>query len=735
MNVTVIITASYIPSHPRIDLIQETIESLRYTSCTSETPIILAHDYNNHPRYKQYMENLQEYIKDKPNIKSVMRTTRGCLVGNVRHALSFVNTEFILLLQHDLPFLRQLPDLSKVMEDMKVNPSLKHVRFNRLVNTYNMYDKHWLFGKQVSSTNFTYTRTPGWSDNNHLALTSYYTDLIMKECTDGGFMEGQLYRKIKDEASHELYGPYLFGGLDEAPYTGHSDGRHTILNKQVILFSNQSPTNPYTPIVEGLHDEFHFTWINPSSFNKDLFLKTLQMSDICIVNLFYYINICQIVPSEYHSKIVFVCTEPGQVHMYGSDSVMDGFTCSAISEELQSLVTKYTVKTIVPITPFHDLSAWRSLFQTVLDKHYRIRIYTKGVFDPYTIDHVNHFEQIKRSYPRSNLVVGILEGPNYDTRVKMVESCKYVDEICHRAPSGSTDSFLKKYNIDFFTDDGVSFTNIKKTSPIHNQLTFVTLLLDLNRSDRTFEDHYIKGLIRLLSLPHPLVVYADPMYHEIIVQKRSELSDYKVDVRPISLSMLEAMPTFDKIQTLIQTDEWKMQAAWMKSSVISSKYYIPLTLIKLDLLMTIAKENPFDSSRFYWIDSGVTNSYNITDSISSFQFTKMPSSKFLLTSFPYNTNTEIHGYNIHTMTKLIGKKSTYVCRATLFGGSFAAILPFYEKFQEVLDVSLKQNAIGAEESLFTIVELLYPSLVHRHAMPSGDIKNYLYTLRQLSIVS
>ena len=727
MDITVIITASYIPSHPRIDLIQETIESLRYTSCTSETPIILAHDYNEHPHYKKYFEHLQEYIKDKSNIQIVMRPTRGCLVGNVRHALSFVKTEFILIMQHDLFFLRELPNLSKVMEDMRCNPSLKHIRFNRLFNTYNMYDKYWLFGKQVTSTNYTYTRTPGWSDNNHLALTSYYNNLIMKECKDGGFMEGDLYWKIKDEASYETYGTYLFGGLDEAPYTGHSDGRHTILSKQIILFTKK--IDIYKPIVERLSDEYHTRWIDPGCFNKNLFLKTLQTSDICIADLHYYSDLYEMIPYEFHSKIVFVCSNKSEVHMYGSDSVKDTFTCSAVSEDLRSLLAKYTVHTLIPLTPYENVSAWRSLLQTVLDKNHVFRIYTKGFFHPFTIDHVNQFEKIKRTYPHSILAVGILDGEDYDTRVKMVQSCKYMDEICHRAPSFETDSFFKKFNIDFFTEGGVSFTKIKKTSSIHNQLTFVTVLLDLNRSDRTFEEHYINGLIRLLSLPYPLVVYADSIYHEMILKKRNELSDYKIEVRPISLSMLETMPTFEKIQTIIQTEEWKTQAAWMKSSIISSKYYIPLTLMKLDLLMMIAKENPLQSSRFYWIDSGITNSFKITDPISSFQFTGMPQNKFLLTSFPYNTTTEIHGYNIHTMTELVGKKSTYVCRAGLFGGPLTAIQPFYTRFQEILEASLAHNAIGAEEALFTMVELLYPTLVHRHAMPSGDIKHYLHTLR------
>jgi hypothetical protein len=84
---------------------------------------------------------------------------------------------------------------------------------------------------------------------------------------------------------------------------------------------------------------------------------------------------------------------------------------------------------------------------------------------------------------------------------------------------------------------------------------------------------------------------------------------------------------------------------------------------------------------------------------------------------------------MNTLIKLVKKAQTYVCRATLFGGPFATIEPFYKKFQEILQISLEQNAIGSEEAIFTIVEMLYPTLVHRHSMAYGDIKNYLHTLR------
>ena len=81
------------------------------------------------------------------------------------------------------------------------------------------------------------------------------------------------------------------------------------------------------------------------------------------------------------------------------------------------------------------------------------------------------------------------------------------------------------------------------------------------------------------------------------------------------------------------------------------------------------------------------------------------------------------------MTKLIGKRPEYVCRATLFGGSKDQIIEFNKHYYDVITQSLDQGVIGTEEALFTIVEMLNPDLVNRYAMPNGDIKNYLNTIR------
>lgn len=222
---TIIITASFIPSHPSIKIIQETIESLKFINMPSNTKIILAHDYNNNINYIKYFEKLNQYIKSRSNIIIVRRTTNGHLTGNIRNALQYVNSKYILVLQHDLVFIQNI-DIQKVIEDIEKNNNIKHVRFNRRKNIKGGFDSiNDLFGLQVKQKNYTYTRTPGWSDQNHLCLTSYYTNIVMNECSDGDFMERQLNGKNINEEIHKKYGTYLFGGLNNPQIIKHIHGR------------------------------------------------------------------------------------------------------------------------------------------------------------------------------------------------------------------------------------------------------------------------------------------------------------------------------------------------------------------------------------------------------------------------------------------------------------------------------------------------------------------------------
>jgi len=229
MDLTIIITASYIPTHPSIELMYQVLSSLKLLKLPDNTKIILAHDYNDKQDYKKYLENLEEYIKDFPNISMYVRKDRGYLVGNIENVIDKVDTKYMLILQHDLPFINQVEiDINKVILDMENNKKLKHIRFsifnNNKVNKKTSDCWNNLYGEQVEESNYTYTRTPFWSDQNHLTTLDYYKEIILPETKGEIFMENKLMYKSSNEEIHNKYGTYIYGPMGQKRTILHLDG-------------------------------------------------------------------------------------------------------------------------------------------------------------------------------------------------------------------------------------------------------------------------------------------------------------------------------------------------------------------------------------------------------------------------------------------------------------------------------------------------------------------------------
>jgi len=238
-RLAVIITASVIPSHPDIRIIKNTIESLNLINLSHKSLIILAHDACNEikmiDKYDEYIANLNKFIESRKDFKRFricLRENHGHLVGNVRNAIDFlkrkIDPEFVLVMQHDLPFSRPF-DVQKIIDDMK-NPlgsPLKHVRFpKRKIGCHHcdaIYPE--VYGKIIKCNNYKYTSTGAWSDNNHISPMSYYENIIMKECPDGTAMELVVGKNVSNWDQHKKYGTYLFGVEKDLPWIHHLDGR------------------------------------------------------------------------------------------------------------------------------------------------------------------------------------------------------------------------------------------------------------------------------------------------------------------------------------------------------------------------------------------------------------------------------------------------------------------------------------------------------------------------------
>ena len=243
-GVTVIISGSYLDSHPSINFMQEVIESLELTGIPHNTPLILSHDRikpgtegveEKEKAYQEYFKNLEEYTKSAKfkNITIFQAPEWGHLTRTLKYAVSQVKTKYMLVLQHDIHIRREIPVL-KMIDLMEKHEHIKHLRFNVRRNHPTFM---WWDGYQGGETLFNEEEydgtklcvTPAWSDQNHLATKEYYENVVFPDCTnpDGeliyDFMENRLNGLCHH--NHSRYGTYIYGEYGAPRTSRHSDGR------------------------------------------------------------------------------------------------------------------------------------------------------------------------------------------------------------------------------------------------------------------------------------------------------------------------------------------------------------------------------------------------------------------------------------------------------------------------------------------------------------------------------
>lgn len=257
---------------------------------------------------------------------------------------------------------------------------------------------------------------------------------------------------------------------------------------------------------------------------------------------------------------------------------------------------------------------------------------------------------------------------------------------------------------------------------------FVTCLLDIGRDSvdgRQFMDHYIGGLMKLIEIGQPLIIFADERYVKNIL---NYTGGKPIMVIAHSIDAVRNKPYYNKVVAITQKEEWLDQAEWIRSSILTSADYISLTLHKLELIRYCSYIHWFKSHEYYWIDSGISSSFNIPD-LTVYDFDKVDcDNKFLLTTFPYHTQSEIHGFSRRGYEELCSVIPNYVCRASFFGGTRDSIEMINEKFYGFLDVALEKGYLGTEESIFTAISIIdhmtQGNLFKYYNMTSGNILNY-----------
>jgi hypothetical protein len=265
-----------------------------------------------------------------------------------------------------------------------------------------------------------------------------------------------------------------------------------------------------------------------------------------------------------------------------------------------------------------------------------------------------------------------------------------------------------------------------KTIPVTNtDLTVVTGLWNIGRPGRDFS-HYIENFKKFLEIPVNMFIYIPKEYEYLVWEKRSKSNTY---VKIYELEDIKQVysPFWKKTQEIRTNPSWYNQTGengWLTGSPQAYlEWYNPIVQSKMFMLNDASLWNPFSTEHFIWLDAGITNTvYDKYFSENKALDKIIPHlDTFLFLSYPYEANTEIHGFDFEAMNRYAGEKVEYVCRGGLFGGTKEIINQANALYYSLLEKSLHAGYMGTEESIFTLMSYLEPEKYRRYALDGNGL--------------
>lgn len=266
--------------------------------------------------------------------------------------------------------------------------------------------------------------------------------------------------------------------------------------------------------------------------------------------------------------------------------------------------------------------------------------------------------------------------------------------------------------------------------------TIVTGIWDLSRDSlgagwgRSF-DHYIKNFTKLLeSLPQdvPLVVFGETELEDLVFKYRTKENTrfYLQNKQDFNGNFF---PFWDKVQKIRQKSEWLDQVGWLRESTQAKmEYYNPMVMSKMFLLHNAKIFNPFSTEYLFWLDGGITNTVHPGYFSHDKVLHKLENivDKFLFVCFPYETTSEIHGFDIKKMNEYSDDNVNRVARGGFFGGHIDYISNANNLYYSLLNDSLSQDLMGTEESVFTIMTYKDPETYKYETINSDGLINTFF---------
>ena len=259
-----------------------------------------------------------------------------------------------------------------------------------------------------------------------------------------------------------------------------------------------------------------------------------------------------------------------------------------------------------------------------------------------------------------------------------------------------------------------------------SKITLVTGIWNIGRDglqegwSRPFQ-HYLDKFSQLLEVDANMIIFGEEELKDFVFSKRSRENTQFI-TRP--LDWFRNNEFFDMIQKIRANESWSNQVGWLRESTQARlENYNPLVMSKVFLLNDAKIMDQFNSEYLFWIDGGLTNTVHpgyfthdkVLDKLSKHI------SKFSFVCFPYDAETEIHGFEYNKLNSIAGDKVTKVARGGFFGGPKDSISDINGIYYSLLKTTLSEGYMGTEESIFSIMCYKHSDIINYFDIESNGL--------------
>ena len=259
-----------------------------------------------------------------------------------------------------------------------------------------------------------------------------------------------------------------------------------------------------------------------------------------------------------------------------------------------------------------------------------------------------------------------------------------------------------------------------------SNITLVTGIWDIGRGElsegwsRPFQ-HYLDKFEQLLKVEENLIIFGEDELEKFVFERRSSENTQFIS-RP--LSWFQDNEFFKNIQKIRTNEDWLNRSGWLRESTQARlENYNPLVMSKVFLLNDAKIMDKFNSEYMFWIDGGLTNTVHpgyfthdkVLDKLSKYI------SKFSFICFPYDAETEIHGFEYNRLNDIAGDKVNKVARGGFFGGPKHTIGDINGIYYNLLQSTLNEGLMGTEESIFSIMCYKHSDIVNYFEIESNGL--------------